>query len=89
VLAREQIKAEIENLPDETVNSVLEFILFQKYRLGLSGDDSAYLNSIPGMTESIKQGREVPLSECVPLFEVWPDDKLMLTPQGGLYIFSM
>jgi hypothetical protein len=73
MLAGEQIKAEIENLPDETLNSILEFILFQKYRLGLFGDDSAYLNSIPGMMESIKQAGEVPLSECVPLSEVWPD----------------
>ncbi|MDR2603991.1 MAG: hypothetical protein LBC55_01375 [Desulfovibrio sp.] len=73
MLAREQIRAEIENLPDETVNSILEFILFQKYRLGLFRDDSTYLNSIPGMMDSIKQGRDAPLSECAPLSEVWPD----------------
>jgi hypothetical protein len=73
MLAREQIRAEIDNLPDETVNSILEFILFQKYRLGLFEDDSAYLASLPGMAESIRQGREVPLSDCAPLSEVWPD----------------
>jgi len=36
-------------------------------------DDNTYLASIPGMMDSIREGVNTPLSECVPLEEVWPD----------------
>jgi len=36
-------------------------------------DDAAYLNTIPGMADSIKDGIETPLSECVPISSVWAD----------------
>ena len=35
--------------------------------------ETLYLNSIPGMAESIQEGRGTPLAECVPISEVWPD----------------
>ena len=48
-------------------------ILFQKYRGILEIDDSTYLNAIPSMMRSINEGINTPISECVPLSEVWPD----------------
>jgi hypothetical protein len=36
-------------------------------------NDTDYLNSIPGMTDIIKAGMHTPLSECVPMDEVWAD----------------
>jgi hypothetical protein len=32
-----------------------------------------YLNSVPGMADSIKAGVETPVSACIPLSDVWPD----------------
>ena len=40
---------------------------------GLESNDTDYLTSIPGMTEKIRAGLETPLSDCVPLSEIWPD----------------
>ena len=70
---REAVKIEIDSLPDEAVVAVREFVLFQKYRALIEPDDETYLDSIPGMTQSIEEGIETPISECVPLSEVWPD----------------
>ena len=70
---RELIKNEIDTLPEEAVYAVRDFVLFQKYRSILEIDDSAYLNAIPGMMRSIEEGINTPVSECVPLSEVWPD----------------
>ena len=70
---RESIKQEIDTLPEETVYAVRDFVLFQKYRGIIEIDDSTYLNAIPGMMRSIKDGIKTPLSECVLLSEVWPD----------------
>jgi hypothetical protein len=70
---RESVKSEIDTLPDAVLSSVRDFVLFQKYRALWETDDSAYLDAIPGMTDSIKQGLETPVSECVPLSEVWAD----------------
>ena len=39
-------------------------------------DDTAHLGMIPGMMASIQEGIDTPLSECVPLSEVWPRDLL-------------
>ncbi|MDR3288622.1 MAG: hypothetical protein LBT22_04280 [Peptococcaceae bacterium] len=64
---RDYAKAQIDALPEMAVEKVIEFISFQKYRLGLFDNDDDYLASIPGMTESIKEGMATPLSECVPL----------------------
>ena len=70
---RESVKTEIDALPDTALYAVRDFLLFQKYRDILEMDDTAYLNSVPGMTDSITKGVETPLSECVPLSDVWPD----------------
>ena len=71
--SREYAKTQIDALPDNVVEKVLEFIAFQKFSLDLFDNDTDYLASIPGMDEKIKAGLNTPLSECVPLSEVWPD----------------
>ena len=70
---RDNIKNEIDILPDAVVERIQAFISFQKYSFGISESDAEYLSSIPGMMESIKSGVETPISECVPLSEVWAD----------------
>jgi len=70
---RDFAKTQIDVLPDSAVEKVLEFITFQRFSLGLYDSDDEYLAAIPGMTESIKEGLATPLSECVPLSEVWSD----------------
>ena len=71
--SREYAKTQIDVLPDNAVEKVLEFITFQRFSLGLFDSDDDYLASIPGMTESIKEGLTTSLSECVPLSEIWSD----------------
>ena len=70
---QETVKKEIDTLSTEALYAVRDFLLFQKYRDILQMDDNIYLNSISGMTESIKQGIDTPLSECIPLSDVWAD----------------
>ncbi|GHU60827.1 hypothetical protein FACS189445_1300 [Spirochaetia bacterium] len=70
---RESLKHDIDTLPDEVLVAVRDFVLFQKHRELLETDDTTYLNSIPGMAESINEGIATPLSECVPLSKVWAD----------------
>ena len=61
---KDKIRSEIENLPEETLAKVLEFISFQKFAGDLYESDQEYLSSIPGMKESIKKGIETPIDEC-------------------------
>jgi len=68
-----ELFSEIENLPEENVGILQQFVLFLKHRNELTLDDSAYLSSIPGMMDSIEDGVNTPLSECVPLEKVWVD----------------
>ena len=70
---RETVKNEIDALSNDALYAVRDFLLFQKYRDILEMDDTAYLNSIPGMADSIKDGIKTPLSECVALSDVWTD----------------
>ncbi|MCL2565973.1 MAG: hypothetical protein FWE24_09235 [Defluviitaleaceae bacterium] len=73
---REYIKTQIDTLPEQVLEKVLEFIAFQKFTLGLyeeSEDDTEYLLSIPGMEEKIDSALEEPLSESVPISKVWSD----------------
>ena len=70
---RETLKNEIDMLPNEALHIVRDFLLFQKYHNILQMDDETYLNSIPGMANSIKDGIETPLENCVPLSRVWRD----------------
>ena len=69
----EYAKSQLDTLPENTLEKVIEFISFQRFSLGLFEDDTKYLSSIPRMMEIIKEGMDTPLSECVPLSEVWPD----------------
>ena len=70
---RESVKSQIDALSDDALYAVRDFLLFQKYRDILEMDDVTYLNAIPGMAESIKDGVKTALSECVHLSDVWPD----------------
>ncbi|MCL2805747.1 MAG: hypothetical protein FWD26_07405 [Treponema sp.] len=70
---QETVKKEIDTLSIEALNAVRDFLLFQKYRSILEIDDTTYLNSISGMSGSIKDGIDEPLSKCVPLSDVWAD----------------
>ena len=70
---RESIKNQIDVLSDDALYAVRDFLLFQKYRDILEMDDTAYLNTIPGMKKSIEEGIKTPLSECVSLSDVWVD----------------
>jgi hypothetical protein len=69
----EYAKNQLDLLPESAIEKIIEFISFQRFTLGLYGDDTDYLMSVPGMTEKIKEGMNTPLSECVPLAEVWGD----------------
>ena len=66
---KELLMTQIDSLPDPVIEKVLEFISFQRYRLGLFDNDTDYLNSIPGMAESIVQGMETPIHECFETLE--------------------
>ena len=70
---REQVKKEIDVLPDEVIQQIQDFVAFQMYRLGMYEDDTAYLNAIPGMMESIQDGIKTPMSDCMPVSKVWDD----------------
>ena len=70
---RELIKTDIDTLSDDALREVRDFLLFQKYRDILEMDDNTYLNAIRGMVDSIKEGNKTPLSECIPLSEIWTD----------------
>jgi len=71
--SREYVKKQLDILPDSVVDKLQEYIAFQKFSLGLFDNDTEYLSSIPGMIESIKTGSAEPLSECIPVSEIWPD----------------
>ena len=70
---RDYIKTQVDILPDDVVGKVIEFISFQKFNIGMYDNDTDYLNSIPSMAEKIKVGMDTPLSECIPMAEVWAD----------------
>ena len=70
---RESVKNEIDTLSNDALYAVRDFLLFQKYRTILEMDDESYLNSIPGMSDSIKEGINTPFEECISLSDVWAD----------------
>jgi hypothetical protein len=70
---REYIKSQVDELPDNILEKLAEFITFQRFTLGLYDNDTDYLMAVPGMAEKIREGLNTPLSECVSLSEVWPD----------------
>ncbi|MCL2099411.1 MAG: hypothetical protein FWH24_03115 [Oscillospiraceae bacterium] len=71
MMNREYIKNQIDTLPESALEKLAEFITFQRFTLGLYDNDTDYLMSIPGMADKLKEGLNTPLSECVPLSEVW------------------
>jgi hypothetical protein len=70
---RESAKLEIDTMPDDAVAAVWSFIVFQKHRDLFETGDGEYLASIPGMLQSIAEGVNTPLDDCVPLEAVWND----------------
>ena len=62
---REYLKTQIDMLPEMIIDRVCEFIQFQKYSVGLYGNDTEYLSSIPGMVSSIKAAATESLEEGV------------------------
>ena len=77
MVTREYVKTQIDILPEQALIRILDFVNFQKYQFGLSEDESdnetAYLLSIPGMLEKIEAASQEPLSEGVPVSELWSD----------------
>jgi len=71
--AREYAKTKIDLLPDDVVDDIIEFIDFKEYQRMDDMDETEYLLSIPGMKEKLDEGMATPLSECIPLSEVWTD----------------
>ena len=67
---REHVKTQVETLPEHILEKVLEFISFQKFNHDLYDNDDDYFDSIPGMTEIIKEGLATPLSDCISLSDV-------------------
>ena len=67
---REYIKYQADTLPEHVIEKLLEFISFQKFNLGYE-DDTDYLLSVPGMEDKINKALAEPLSESVPISEVW------------------
>ena len=68
--AREQIKSQIDSLPENIVEKLAEFISFQKFSHNIFETDTEYLGAIPTMNEIIKEGMETNFSDCIPLAEV-------------------
>jgi hypothetical protein len=73
MVSREYIKTQIDTLPDNALERISDFIMYQRFTLGLYDDETEYVMSMPGMAQKIKDGLNAPLSECVPLSEVWND----------------
>jgi len=63
--SREYIISQLDTLPESALDKVQEFISFQKYSLGIFENDTEYLASIPGMVESIMEGKATPVNECL------------------------
>jgi len=57
---REYINTQLDALPENAIEKIIEFISFQKYSLGLYDNDTDYLTSIPGMVDKIKEGLDTP-----------------------------
>ena len=72
---REYINIQLETLPENAIEKIVEFIAFQRFALGIYDNDTDYLKSV-GMSEKIRDGLNTPLSDCVPLSEVWAVDTL-------------
>ena len=70
---REYVKAQIDALPDSVIDIIQDFIVYQKFSLGLFDNDTDYLTAIPGMVASIKAAAAEPMEDCADISEAWPD----------------
>ncbi|MCL2088479.1 MAG: hypothetical protein FWH14_03260 [Oscillospiraceae bacterium] len=61
---RDYMKSQIDVLPENILEKLQEYIIFQRFNIGLFDNDTDYLESIPGMAESIRIGMNTPISEC-------------------------
>jgi hypothetical protein len=62
---REYLKHQVDILPENILETIREFILFQRFNNNMFCSDTEYLESIPGMIESIQEGSATPLDECL------------------------
>jgi len=54
-----------ESLPKQYLKELVDFAQFLREKSGQSfKDDTEYLNSIPGMTESIAESRKTEIQDC-------------------------
>ena len=68
--SREYIASQLDVLPESVLEKVKEFIMFQRFSMGTYETDTEYLESIPGMVDSIKAAAAESLSDGVPASEV-------------------
>jgi hypothetical protein len=61
---REQLKAQIDKLPDDVIELIQDYVSYHQYRLGIFDNDTDYLNSVPGMADIVIRGLNTPVSEC-------------------------
>jgi len=88
--SREYVKMQIDLLPDNAVERVIEFMAFQMFSLGMYDNDDDYLASVPGMTASIMEGMATPLSECLDsvdrlVYQVLPNTENLVDEAGKPY----
>ena len=57
--------SEIDNLPEEVLGEIIDYVGYIKLKKGMYENDTEYLESIPGMIESIKEGMKEKVSDCV------------------------
>ena len=69
----ELIKMQIDTLPEQIAEKVLEFISFQRYQMDSIDDDTEYLLSMPGVIEKIEAASLESVSESIPVSELWSD----------------
>ncbi len=64
-----EITKKIKNLPEPYLKEVLDFIDFMDQK-NKKNADTEYLQGIPGMTESIKEGRKEKTKSCKTLNDI-------------------
>ena len=64
-----EITKKIKNLPEPYLKEILNFIDFMEQKIK-KNSDTEYLQSIPGMTESIKKGRKEKTRSCKTLEDI-------------------
>ncbi len=65
MITRELLKQEIDVLPDEALEDIQKYILFQKFSLGIFDNDTDYLNSVKDMARKITDGMNEPIDNCL------------------------